>query len=66
MVQWVEICLPMYRTQARSREWEKSTCLGAIKPVGHKPMYLEWVLHNKRSHGDESPHTAKSHPSSHN
>ena len=31
--------------------------LGAVKPVGLKPMCLEWVLHNKRSHSDKRPCT---------
>ena len=46
-------CLPMWGTRAESWKWEDSTCLGVVKPVGHKPMCLERVLHNKRSHGDE-------------
>ena len=54
-------CLPTWGTQARTLEWEDSTCLGAVKPVGHKPMCLEWVLHNKRLPSDERPcATAKS------
>ena len=61
VVHWLRICLPMWGTQARSQEREDSSCLGAVKPVGHKPMCLEQVLHNKRSHGDERPcSTAKS------
>ena len=32
-----------------------SICLSAVNPLGHKPMCLERVLHNKRSHGDERP-----------
>ena len=42
---------------------EDSTCLGAVKPMGHKAMCLERVLHNKRSHSDERPcNTGKSSP----
>ena len=33
--------------------------LGAVKPVGLKPMCLERVLHNKRSHSDKRPCTQK-------
>ena len=39
-------CLSMWGTQARSQDREDSTCLGVVKPVGHKPMCLEQVLHN--------------------
>ena len=45
--------------------WEDPTCRGATKPMRHnycahvlqllKPMYLEPVLRNKRSHFKEKP-----------
>ena len=50
VVQWLGIYLPMWGTLARSQDQEDCTCLRALKPVGHKLMFLERVLHNKRSH----------------
>ena len=63
VVQWLGICLQMWGTRASSWDWEDSTCLRAVKDVGHKPMCLEQVLHSKRSHGDEKTlHHSKGRP----
>ena len=42
------ICLPMWGTWALSLDQEDSTCLGVVKPVGHKPMCLERVLKKEK------------------
>ena len=57
--------LPVQGTWVRFLVWEDSTCLGAAKFVSHnfsahvlqipKPMSLELVLGNKRSHRNEKP-----------
>ena len=49
MAQWLRI-LPMQVAQVRALVWEDPTCRGATKPVR-----LEPVLHNKRSHRSEKP-----------
>ena len=35
VAQWLRICLPMQRTQARALVREDPTCRGATKPVRH-------------------------------
>ena len=55
----------MQGTQVRALVWEDPTCRRATKPVRHnywarvpqllKPMRLEPVLRNKRSHRSEKP-----------
>ena len=65
VAQWLRICLPMQGTRVRSLVWEDPTCCRATKPVRHnywacvpkllKPMCLEPVLCNKRSHCNEKP-----------
>ena len=63
VVEWIGIHLSMQGTRAQSLVWEDSTCQGATKPLHHnywahmlqllKPMSLEPVVHNKRSHCNE-------------
>ena len=65
VAQWLRICLPMQGTQVRSLVQEDPTCCGATKSVSHnywarvpqllKPVRLEPVLRNKRSHHNEKP-----------
>ena len=55
----------MQGTRVQALVREDPTCLGATKPVRHnywgrvpqllKPMLLDPVLHNKRSHRSEKP-----------
>ena len=55
----------MQGTRVRALVQEDPTCRGAAKPVRHnywalmpqllKPVHLEPVLHNKRSHRSEKP-----------
>ena len=68
VAQWLRIRLPMQGTQVQALVWEDPTCRRATKTVHHnywarvlqqlKPMCLEPVLRNKRSHRNESPHIA--------
>ena len=63
VAQWLRIHLPMQGTQVRALVREDPTCRGATRPVCHnywawdpqllKPVHLEPVLHNKRSHRNE-------------
>ena len=65
VAQWLGIHLSMQRTRARALVWEDPTCRGETKPVRHnywacvpqllKPVHLEPVLRNKRSHRKEKP-----------
>ena len=65
MAQWLRICLPMQGTRVQALVREDPTCRGATKPVHHnywahvlqllKPVCLEPMLHNKRSHCNEKP-----------
>ena len=70
VAQWLRIRLPMQGTRVRALVREDPTCHGATKPMRHnyrasslearkpqlpKPMHLEPVLHNKRSHLNERP-----------
>ena len=50
VVQWLRICLPMQGTGVQALVQEDPTCHGATKPV-----HLEPMLHNKRSHWNEKP-----------
>ena len=60
VAQWLRIHLPTQGTQVRSLVREDPTCRGATKPVRHnywgrilqlpKPVRLEPMLRNKRSH----------------
>ena len=73
VVQWLRIHLPMQGTRVQSLVWEDPTCRGATKPVSHnywacmsqllKPVGLEPMLHNKRSHHSKphSPQLEKAH-----
>ena len=55
----------MQGTQFQALVWEDSTCHRATKSVRHnywarvpqllKPVHLELMLHNKRSHRNEKP-----------
>ena len=51
----LRICLPMQRTWVWSLDQEDPTCQGASEPVPH--THWAWVLHNRRTHHSESPHT---------
>ena len=63
--EWLRIHLPMQGTRVRALVREDPTCYKATKPVCHnywarvlqllKPLRLEPVLHNKRSHRKEKP-----------
>ena len=75
VAQWLRIHLPMQGTQVRALAREYPTCRRATKPVHHnywahmpqllKPVHLEPVLRNKRSHPVRSLCTAtKSSPRS--
>ena len=65
MAQWFRICLPTQGTWVRALVWEDPTCRGATKPASHnywacvpqllKPVRLEPILRNKRSHRSEKP-----------
>ena len=65
VVQWLRICLPMQGTRVRALVWEDPICRGATRPVSHnywacvpqllKPVCLELMLHNKRSHSNKKP-----------
>ena len=56
LIQQIQICLPIQGTQFGSLVQEDSTCYGATNPVHHmKPVRLEPVLCNKRSHCSEKP-----------
>ena len=65
VAQWLRICLPMQGTRARALVQEDPTCHRATKPASHnywahmpqllKPVRLEPVLCNKRSHCNEKP-----------
>ena len=65
VAQWLRIRLPMQGTRVRALVQEDPTCRGAPKPVRHnywacvlqllKPVRLEAVLCNKRSHRNEKP-----------
>ena len=65
VAQWLRIRLPMQGTWVQALGWEDPTCRGAAKPVRHnywarvlqllKPVHLEPVLRNKRSHRNEKP-----------
>ena len=65
MAQWLRIRLPMQGIQVQSLVREDPTCRRATKPVCHnyrarvmqllKPVHLQPVLHNKRSHHNEKP-----------
>ena len=55
----------MQGTQIQALVWDDPTCHGATKPMSHnywahvpqllKPMRLEPMLRNKRSHRNEKP-----------
>ena len=63
VAQWLKIRLPMQGTQVQALVPEDPTCHGATKPVHHnywtcvlqllKPVRLEPVILNKRSHHNE-------------
>ena len=65
VAQWLRTRLPMQGTRVRALVWEDPTCHRATKPMRHnywgcvlqllKPVHLEPVLHNKRSHRNEKP-----------
>ena len=65
VAQWLRIRLPMQGTRVRALVREDPTCRGATKPVRHnygahvpqllKPVRLEPMLRNKRSHLNEKP-----------
>ena len=65
VAQWLRIHLPMPGTRVRALVPEDPACCGTTKPVHHnywtrvpqllKPVPLEPVLHNKRSHCNEKP-----------
>ena len=65
VAQRLRICLPMQGTRVRSLVRVDPTCRGATKPVHHnywahvpqlrKPVRLEPVLRNKKSHSNEKP-----------
>ena len=65
MVQWLRIHLPVQGTWVRSLVWEDPTCHGPTKAMRHnsgahelqllKPVCLEPVFHNRRSHHNEKP-----------
>ena len=65
VAQWLRIHLPMQGTRVRALVREDPTCCGATKAVHHnywahmlqllKPVHLEPVLRNKRSHRNEKP-----------
>ena len=65
VVQWLRIHLPIQGTWVWALVPEDPTCHGATKPVRHnywacvpqllKPVHLEPVLRNKRSHHNEKP-----------
>ena len=50
VAQWLRNHLPMQRTRVQALVWEDPTCRRADKPVR-----LEPVLRNKRSHRNEKP-----------
>ena len=66
VVQWLRICLPMQETRVRALVREDPTCRRATKPVQHnywvcvpqllKPVHLEPMLRNKRSHSNKPSH----------
>ena len=75
VAKWLRMHLPMQGTRVRALVWEDPPCRGATKPRRHnywvhvpqllKPMRLEPVLRNKRSHHGEKPCTlTKSSPCS--
>ena len=65
VAQWLRIRLPVQGTRVRALGREDSTCRWATKPVHHnywahmpqllKPVCLEPMLCNKRSHRNEKP-----------
>ena len=58
VVQWLRICLAVQGTWVQSLVWEDSTCQKATKPMQPqllKPMCLEPVHHNKKSHRNDNP-----------
>ena len=65
VAQWLRISLPMQGTRVQALVREDPTCRRATKPVHHnywarmpqlpKPVCLEPVLRNKRSHHNEKP-----------
>ena len=73
MVQWLRICPPRLGTQGQSLVQEDLTCLRITteahtsracepqlwSPQLPKPMCLEPVFHNKRSHRNEEPARGK-------
>ena len=70
------VCLPIQRTWVRFLVWEDSTCHGAtgselqlLSPSSGvcvqqllKPMYLQPMLHNERSHRNKAKHHNKDKP----
>ena len=76
VVQWLRIYLALQGTLVQTLVWEHPTCHGATKPVRHnygvlisqllKPMRLEPMLHNKRSHHNEKPARQMKSSSHHN
>ena len=61
VVQWIRICLPMWRTQLQSLVREGPTCLGATKAMHcsyRSPRAPEPVLYNQRIHLSEKLCTA--------
>ena len=67
VAQWLRIHLPMHGTRVRALVQEDPACHGATKPVHHnywvcvpqllKPVHLEPVLCNKRSHRNGKPNS---------
>ena len=65
VAQWLRIRLPMQGTWVPSLVWEDPTSSRATKPLRHnywarmpqilKPVHLEPMLHNERSHCNEKP-----------
>ena len=65
VAQWFRIHLPMQGTWVQTLVQEDPTCCRATKPASHnyrthvpqllKPVRLEPVLRNKRSHRNEKP-----------
>ena len=65
VIQWLGTHMSMHGTWVGSLVWKDPKCIGAIKPSSHnyraqtlqllKPVCLEPVLCNKRSHHSEKP-----------
>ena len=67
VVQWLRIRLPVQGTRVQALVWKIPHAAEQLSPCATtpEPVHLEPVLCNKRSHRDQSPHTAmKSSPHS--